>query len=101
MNESKAGENQGENQSGNKGEERRYLFDNPSNIQRLLRVFYGICIVLLIADVILHRHVEHPLEALPGFYPVYGFVACVALVLVAKQMRKVLMKGEDYYDDQP
>ena len=29
----------------------------------------------------------------------YGFVACVLLVLIATQMRKVLMrKEEDYYD---
>ena len=26
------------------------------------------------------------------------FLACVALVLIAKQLRKVLMRPEDYYD---
>jgi hypothetical protein len=35
---------------------------------------------------------------LSGFYAFYGFVACVLLVLIAKQMRKVLMRKEDYYD---
>jgi len=40
----------------------------------------------------------HPFEALWGFYAIYGFVACVVLVLLAKEMRKILMRDEDYYD---
>ena len=36
-----------------------------------------------------------------GFYAVYGFVACVLLVLLAKEMRKVLIRKEDYYDTTP
>ena len=32
------------------------------------------------------------------FYAVYGFVACVALVLAAKVLRRVVMRPEDYYD---
>ena len=34
-----------------------------------------------------------------GFYCIYGFAACVALVLLATEMRKVIMRDEDYYDD--
>ena len=33
-----------------------------------------------------------------GFYPVYGFVGAFLLVLAAKQMRRVLMRPEDYYE---
>ena len=40
----------------------------------------------------------HPFEGLWGFYAIYGFVACVILVLLAKEMRKLLMRDEDYYD---
>jgi hypothetical protein len=36
-----------------------------------------------------------------GFYSVYGFVACVLLVLLAKEMRKLLIRKEDYYDEAP
>ena len=50
-------------------------------------------------DFMFHRHVEHPWEVLWGFYAVFGFVSCVALVLVAKQMRKILMRQENYYGD--
>jgi hypothetical protein len=44
------------------------------------------------------RHVERSWEGFPGFYAIYGFAGCVFLVLVAKQMRKVVMRDEDYYD---
>ncbi|MXO62475.1 hypothetical protein GRI48_05555 [Altererythrobacter oceanensis] len=65
----------------------------------ILRVFYVLCAVLVAADFVIHRHVYHPWENLPAFYAIFGFVACVVLVLIATQMRKVLMRDEDYYDD--
>ena len=64
----------------------------------LIRVFLALCVVLLLLDFVIHRHVAHSWESLFGFYPLYGFVACVVLVLAATQMRRVLMRGEDYYD---
>jgi hypothetical protein len=33
-----------------------------------------------------------------GFYGWYGFVGCVGLVLVAKALRVILKRPEDYYD---
>ena len=79
--------------------EKKHLFDDPRNIDRLLRVFYVICIVLVITDFIVHRHIEMGWEKIPAFYAVYGFIACVVLVLLAKLMRKVVMRKEDYYDE--
>lgn len=79
-------------------DEKTYLFDNPRNVTRLLSGFYIICAVLFVADFIIHRHTVHPWEDIPGFYAIYGFVACVLLVVVAKEMRKVLMRKDDYYD---
>ena len=79
--------------------EKTYFFDNPNNIKRLLYVFYGICILLFLLDFVIHRHISHPWENLWGFYPIYGFVGCVVLVLVATWMRTFLMRSEDYYDD--
>ncbi|WP_394132367.1 hypothetical protein [Shewanella maritima] len=74
------------------------FFDKPENIQKILKVFYVICVLLVLADFIVHRHIYHNWENVPGFYAIYGFVGCVILVLIAKGMRKVLMKEEDYYD---
>ena len=80
--------------------EKIYLFDKPENIKRLLYFLYGCCGLLFILDFVIHRHVVHSWENLRGFYPLYGFVGCVVLVLVATWMRTFLMRPEDYYADE-
>jgi len=78
---------------------KKHIFDNPRNVKRVIYALYAACGLSLIAEVFTHRHVDHPWEGLWGFYSLYGFVACVVLVLIAKEMRKLIMRGEDYYDD--
>lgn len=73
--------------------------DNPRFIQRGLWIFYAICTLLVITDLLVHRHIYTSIEKIPAFYAIYGFGACVILVLLAKLMRKVLMRRENYYDD--
>ncbi|GAA6135764.1 hypothetical protein NBRC116188_25540 [Oceaniserpentilla sp. 4NH20-0058] len=74
-------------------------FDKPENISKMLKVFYVMCVLLVIADFIVHRHIYHSWENIPAFYAVYGFVGCSILVFIAKWMRTFLMRGEDYYDE--
>ncbi len=83
----------------NKKDEKIYFFDKPENIKRVLYVFYTLCVILVLADFIIHRHIGLVWENIPAFYAIYGFVACVALVVVAKLIRKVVMRKEDYYND--
>jgi len=79
--------------------EKSYLFDNPNNVKRVLHLLYGCCALLVILDFVIHRHVMHSWENLWGFYPIYGFVGCVILVIVATWMRNFIMRDEDYYDE--
>ena len=81
--------------------QKTYLFDNPRNVRRVVLGLVGACVILAGLDLVVHRHVYHPWETMVGFYAVYGFVACVLLVLLAKELRKVLMRKEDYYDEPP
>lgn len=74
------------------------FFDKPKNVKRVLHALYGCCVLLFLLDFVIHRHVMHSWENLWGFYPVYGFVGCVVLVVVAKWMRTFLMRSEDYYE---
>lgn len=78
--------------------EGKHIFDKPQNVKRVLHLLYGCCAVLFALDFVIHRHVIHSWENLWGFYPVYGFIGCVVLVLVATWMRTFLMRPEDYYD---
>ena len=79
--------------------EKRYVFDDPRNVKRFIYALYAVCALSFVADFFVHRHVDHPWESLLGYYCLYGFAACVILVLSAKEMRKILMRREDYYDD--
>ncbi|MCW8931368.1 MAG: hypothetical protein OQL19_14150 [Gammaproteobacteria bacterium] len=77
---------------------KKYIFDNPQNVKRILYLLYACCTILFLLDFVIHRHVVHSWENLWGFYPIYGFVGCVILVVVATWMRTFLMRSEDYYE---
>jgi membrane protein YdbS with pleckstrin-like domain len=76
-----------------------HIFDKQENINRLLRIFFAVLVVLLAIEFFVHKHAYFPWEEWPEFYAIFGFVACVILVLVAKYVLRPLVKRkEDYYD---
>ena len=79
-------------------DDKKYIFDNPKNIKRVLYLLYASCALLFGLEFVIHRHTVHSLEPVLGFYAIYGFVGCVTLVLIAKWMRTFLMRSEDYND---
>lgn len=95
--------------------EPKHFFDYPENVARVLGAFYiaaaFLAIIGLVAQFTHWPYHPHPAFAedvgftaggfeiaIPAFYCLYGFVACVLLVLAATQLRKILMREEDYYD---
>ena len=84
------------------------IFDNPRNVRRVILGLYTACAVVFVMDIVSWfqaraavpelRHPASSMDGLPGFYAFYGFVACVLLVLAAREMRKILMRREEYYD---
>lgn len=79
--------------------ERKYWLDDRRNVDK---IFYGlalICTGLFLADFLYHKHINFGFENGFGFFAWYGFVCCVTLVLLAKQMRKWVKRDEDYYGD--
>jgi hypothetical protein len=80
-------------------DERKYLFDDPGNVKRLLVIFFSSVAVLMLLDLVVHKHAHFAWEEWFGFYPVFGFVACVLLVIIAKYvLRPLVMRKENYYD---
>ena len=79
--------------------EKQYLFDKPRNVRILLAVFFTVVGLLILLDFVVEKHPHFEAETYFGFYGVFGFVACVVLVLVAKYILRPLVKRkEDYYD---
>ena len=84
-----------------------HIYDDPRNVNRVIKFFLGVCLILFLFDIVFifhHKHLsfgegEFPLEGLFGFFGIFGFVACVLLVLLAKYvLRNLVMRDEDYYE---
>jgi len=78
--------------------EKRYWLDDPCNVDK---VYYGllvVCAISAITDLFYDKHGHFSWEGWFNFHGWYGFVCCFFLVLAAKQLRRVLMRKEDYYD---
>jgi len=85
-------------------EDRKHFLDDSNNINRIWRLFVICCVVVAALDLLgviglgWHRHVSLFVEGLPGFYPVWGFVAIALLIMLAKRLRRIVMRPKDYYD---
>lgn len=71
--------------------------DRPG-VQRTIRiVLYAVCAVLLLVELLVHRHAYNAIEAVPFFYALYGFAALWVAVTIAKGLRQLVKRNEDYY----
>ena len=71
------------------------MSDRPSpgpKVRKGLYVFYVLCAGLVVLDFLGLRHAENSLDGVYGFYAIYGFIACVVLVVVATAMRRLVMR---------
>ena len=75
--------------------------DKPDTVKRLFMILYVIAAALFAAELLLlgaeNAH-PHPAERFPLLYPVYGFLSFWFLVLLARPMRTLLIRSEDFYE---
>lgn len=72
-------------------------------LQTVIRLCYAVLALLVVWDALFvdkhhaHTWVEHHI---PGFWSVFGFVACVLIIIVSKWYGHLgIMTREDYYDE--
>ena len=94
--------------------------DNPHLSPRFWKTMWILCGTTVLLELFVHRHPHFVIEkgepaTLPdmsdsvlatmsnwfGFYGIYGLLACVGSVLLAKGLSVFLKVGEDYYDGTP
>ena len=79
--------------------DKEYWLDRSENVTKLHRGLGAVVLPLLSADLLVQRHEEFAWAGWFGFYAAYGFFACVALVIAAKEvLRRLVKRPEDYYD---
>lgn len=77
---------------------RRFLWaDDMGAVERVILGLGVLCVVLFLLDFIVHRHTYVPGEGFPGFYAIVGFIAFTLIVLGATQLRRVILRNENYY----
>lgn len=74
------------------------FFDKKKNLDAFLLVFYFSLIVLLGVDFFIHKHDHVEIGNAPEFYAFYGFISCVMLIFIAKVLRVLIKRDENYYD---
>ena len=79
-------------------QDRTYWLDQPANVKKIVWGLAAVCLFLLAMDFTVHRHAYFSWEGIYGFYPLFGFIAGVVVVLGAKELRKLIKRDEDYYD---
>jgi hypothetical protein len=71
---------------------------------RWARLLYGGLAALAVSEIAVPRlfgtdHAHFWFEDLPGWGSLYGFVSCVAIIVVSKVLGKLwLMRPENYYE---
>ncbi len=71
----------------------------PSTIRLLWRLFAAVLAMTVLLQTVVYVKGYFGVDGWFGFGAVYGFLSCLAMVLVAKGLGFVLKRDEDYYDD--
>ena len=73
---------------------------NRSDLKDMIfRLLLALCILLVVLELVVHRHSTFPWEGWLGFYAVWGFVSLFGVVIIGKQLRRFIKRREDYYDE--
>ena len=68
----------------------------------VIRLSYVGLALLVVWDILFvsKEHAHTAVERIPGFWAVFGFVACVVIIIVSKWYGHLgIMTREDYYDN--
>jgi hypothetical protein len=65
----------------------------------LWRLFLAVLALSVAAELFIQTHPHFAVERLFAFNALYGFLACAALILLAKGIGLLVKRKEDYYDE--
>jgi hypothetical protein len=71
----------------------------PSTIRLLWWIFGVILTLTVIAQIFIDLYDYFTLDGFFGFYAIFGFVSCLAMVVFAKLLGVFLKRPDTYYDD--
>lgn len=63
------------------------------------KAFVAVLVLTVAAQLVIEWHPHFAPERLFAWNALYGFLACAALILVARALGLVLKRRDDYYDE--
>jgi len=65
------------------------------------KIAYIVLILVIITDFFIPRHEIHFIgDQIPGFWSLFGFVACILIILISKWIGHLgIMQDENYYNE--
>lgn len=76
---------------------RPHWLSRPENVRRLWRAFVVVLALTVAAQFLVPVHGHFAVEEWPAFSALFGFLACVCMVLVARLIGFFLKRRDDYY----
>jgi len=74
-----------------------HWLDHPQNVKRLWRGFLVVLALTVAAEFALDLHPHFGIDGLFGFHAVFGFIACAAMIVVAKGLALWLKRPDSFY----
>jgi hypothetical protein len=74
-----------------------HWLDKPRNVRRLWHGFLAVLALTVLAEFFIPLHPHFDIEAVPAFHAAYGFLACAAMIVVAKAVGLILKRPDTYY----
>lgn len=81
----------------NPRQETPHWLDRPHNVKRLWRGFLVVLALTVLAELGVHLHPHFKIESVFGFSAWFGFLACAAMIVLAKVLALVLKRPDTYY----
>jgi len=77
--------------------EASHWLDAPRNVKRLWRGFLVVLALTVLAELLVALHPRFGIESVLGFHAWFGFLACAAMIIVAKALGLLLKRPDTYY----
>lgn len=76
----------------------KHWLDEPRNVRLVWRLFIGVLVLTVAAELVVHLHPHFGIDSIFGFHAWFGFLACIAMIVVAKGIGLLLKRPETYYE---
>jgi hypothetical protein len=77
---------------------RGHWLDELRNVRLLWRLFIALLALTVLAELAVSMHPQFGVDGVFAFHAIYGLLACVAMIGIAKALGAVLKRSDRYYE---